>query len=335
MPDGRGEFDTLRFDNLRGQMGRVAARESTTLPDPAQLKAFADYIGKSRSASDAALFGWYLFGQEQWKDANGWFKAAAQLDTDPKHVEGQILSLRNDGAADAATSLAYDNRDRSPEIAKIFVEMVSERLTSEKLTPPDADMMAKFPAVVEATRSALGAQSLGWYKLGQADTQGAEGWFRKSVDWEATSEGVMGLAVVAARAKDKKALDEVQTAYAERFPEIRELKAMEAATAPREKVKVRQVSRRGGGGGRDSLLKQAQTQFDAGDYKSALATLDQHEKTHGHNRGAEILKGWTNLKMSRYSEARAIFKAEDKRGSTRDTRFGIGATFNSQYNSWR
>ncbi|WP_244498046.1 CDC27 family protein, partial [Aureimonas sp. AU40] len=104
--------------------------------------------------------------------------------------------------------------------------------------------------------------------------------------------------------------------------------------APREKVKVRQVGKRGGGG-RDKLLAQAQSQFDAGDYNSALATLDQHEKTHGHNRGAEILKGWTNLKMSRYSEARAIFKAEDKRGSSRDTRFGIGATFNSQYNSWR
>ncbi|ALN74811.1 hypothetical protein [Aureimonas sp. AU20] len=48
MPDGRGEFDTLRFDNLRGQMGRVASHESASLPDPANLKAFADHIGKSR-----------------------------------------------------------------------------------------------------------------------------------------------------------------------------------------------------------------------------------------------------------------------------------------------
>ena len=66
----------------------------------------------------------------------------------------------------------------------------------------------------------------------------------------------------------------------------------------------------------------------------ALATLDKRQAARGYDRSAELLRGWTNLKMRRFSEARQIFKAEDKKGSTKDTRFGIGATFNSQFNAW-
>jgi thioredoxin-like negative regulator of GroEL len=93
-------------------------------------------------------------------------------------------------------------------------------------------------------------------------------------------------------------------------------------------------TRKGSGGGQDAALREAQERFDKGDYQGAIAMLDQRQATKGHNRGAELLRGWSNLKMKRFAEARQIFKAEDKKGSTKDTRFGIGATFNSQFNAW-
>jgi cellulose synthase operon protein C len=330
-----GEFDAVRFDTLRGAMGRVASGETGTLPAATELAAFADYVGRSRSAPDAALFGWYFFGQKQWKDAAGWFRAAGQITDDPKALEGLILSLRNGGDVSAASSMAFEARARSPEITKIYVEMEAERLTADGATPPSDAEQRRYGDVVEQARSSLGAQAIGWSLIAQGKPDAARTWFRRSVEWQETSEGVIGLAVAASRLKDKAGLQEIKSRYGDKYPEVADLEdaPVAVAKATRRAAGVTGGQRRGGGG-QDKILRQAQKQFDSGDYKSALASLDQHERTFGRNRGAELLKGWTNLKMRRYQEARAIFKAEDKRGSTKDTRFGIGATFNSQFNAW-
>ncbi|WP_062016981.1 hypothetical protein [Aureimonas sp. AU4] len=332
-----GEFEAVRYDALRGAMGRVASGDGTALPPAAELAAFADFVGRTRSAQDASLFGWYLYGQKRWKDAAGWFRAAGQLTDDPKPLEGLILSLRNDGDKAAASDLAFEARARSPEIAKIYVEMGAERLTADGATPPSDAEQRRFADVVDQARSSLGAQALGWSLVAQNKPEAARGWFAKSVDWEETSEGVLGLAVVASRLKDRAGLEAIKSQYGARYPEVAEIQDTPAAVAKatrRIAAGTGGGQRRGGGGGQDKVLREAQKQFDSGNYQAALASLDEHERKYGRNRGAELLKGWTNLKMRRYQEARAIFKAEDKRGSTKDTRFGIGATFNSQFNAW-
>lgn len=336
--DGSSEFATLRFDALRAEMGRVASGVSSELPSPEELARFADFVGRERSGGDAQLFGWYFYGQKKWSEAADWFRAAGQIDTNPKNVEGTILALRQGGKLDAAGDLAYDNRDRAPEIEKIYIELVSEQLSSEEATArPGADAVRRFSDVVEDSRSALGAQSLGWYWIGQEKVETAKAWFEKSVNWEETSQGVIGLAVAAVRLKDAEALKGIKSRYGDRYPELAEFQSAKAVAnvaglaSPRVKARTASVRR---DGGQDAALREAQRQFDAGNYKAALATLDQRQSTKGYNRGAELLRGWTNLKMRRFSEARAIFKAEDKKGSTKDTRFGIGATFNSQFNAW-
>ncbi|WP_416357603.1 hypothetical protein ACLNGM_05990 [Aureimonas phyllosphaerae] len=332
--DGRSEFATLRFDPLRAEMGRVASGLASNLPADADLARFAEFVGRERSAGDAQLFGWYYYGQKKWAEAADWFRAAAQIDSSPKNVEGVVLSLRQAGDLDAAGKLAYDNRDRAPEIEKIYIELVSERLSSGASdTLPGADEVRRFADVVDASRSALGAQSLGWYWIGQEKVETAKAWFEKSVGWDESSQGVIGLAVASARLKDTAGLKAVKARYGERYPELAEFQTASAASAPRAKARPVTV-RKGGGGGQDAALREAQKQFDAGDYKAALATLDKRQAAKGYDRGAELLRGWTNLKMRRFSEARQIFKAEDKKGSTKDTRFGIGATFNSQFNAW-
>ncbi|WP_062203019.1 hypothetical protein [Aureimonas sp. AU12] len=349
---GQREFDGLRFDTLRGQMGKVAAREAGLPIDAAQLSSFATYVGATRSANDAALFGWYYYGLEQWSDAANWFKAAGQLDPDPKNLEGYILALRNGGDLKTAEALAYDNRARTPEIAKIYVEIVSDQLTGDDPVALDDAALRRIAAVVETSKSPLGAQSIGWNLVAAGKVDEAKGWFTKSVDWEPTREGVVGLAVVAARLKDTAGLRDLRTRYTESFPELASFKESAPPTslrttspAPRQTAarsgnNTRTAARSngsnaGGGGGGNAVLREAQKAFDSGDYKGALATLDEHERRFGQNRGASLLRGWTNFKMRRFSEAREIFKAEDKRQSTKDTRFGIGATFNSQSNAWR
>lgn len=335
-PDGRSEFATLRFDPLRAEMGRVASGLGSTLPAETDLTRFAEFVGRERSAGDAQLFGWYYYGQKKWASAADWFRAAAQIDSSPKNVEGIVLSLRQAGDLDAAGKLAFDNRERAPEIEKIYIELVSERLSSGSSDAlPGADDVRRFADVVDTSRSALGAQSLGWYWIGQEKVETAKAWFEKSVEWEESSQGVIGLAVASARLKDAAGLKAVKARYGERYPELAEFQTSTPAGAPRTKVRTVSVRKGGGsGGGQDASMREAQRQFDAGDYKGALATLDKRQAAKGYDRGAELLRGWTNLKMRRFSEARQIFKAEDKKGSTKDTRFGIGATFNSQFNAW-
>ena len=81
-------------------------------------------------------------------------------------------------------------------------------------------------------------------------------------------------------------------------------------------------------------MRQANQQFQAGDYNGALATLNKREARSGKSYGAEVLKGWVNIKLRRWDEADRIFRNQDKKRSTRDTRFGIGAVANSKYGMW-
>ncbi|GGE23330.1 hypothetical protein GCM10011390_48460 [Aureimonas endophytica] len=337
-PDGRDEFGSLRFDPLRRQMAAVASGDAGSGPDQAQLDGFAAAVATSRSQGDALLFGWYLYALKDFSGATAWFKAAGQLGPDPKAIEGQILALRSGGQTDEAVSLAFTNRARAEEIAKLYIEMISTRLTeNDAAAVLDAATIRDFSGAVDQARSALGAQSLGWNLLAQNRLDDARGWFEKSVSWQPTQEGVTGLAVVAARSKNPKELREITQRFGNDFPELASLKA-ETAERPAAKA-VRAVksgggAKGGGGGGGSQLMAEANAAFKSRNYAEALALLDKQKAKFGHNGGAELLRGWANLKLGRYDEARRVFKAENSRKSTKDTRFGIGAVSNEQYSMW-
>ncbi|KQT51964.1 hypothetical protein ASG43_20965 [Aureimonas sp. Leaf454] len=375
-PDGRGEFDSLRFDGLRRQMAE-AAESGAPLAASQELAAYADFVRASRSASDMSQIGWYFFGQQNWDRAGQWFRASLDAGGDAKSTEGYLLALRNGGAFADAERLGFRTYRLSPDIAKVYVEMISEALTDEpsshearsgeadtdaldmretgrgeaEVTP---DMRARFERVVVDTKSPLGAQALGWSlisdrrsPIAEEKAKDARAWFERSVAWKPTEEGVVGLAVAAARLKDGAALKRIRAEYGADFPALAEISQVETRTAsakpsagePRKqgsgKAAVRRASKTsGGGGGGDKLMREANRLFQAGDYEGSLAALDRREAKRGKAYDAEMLRGWANHKLHRWDKARAAFKGQDKVRSTRDTRFGIGATTNSQYRTW-
>ena len=360
-PNGAGEFDSVRFADLRSAMGAVAAGTSSDPVDADRLATFGALVARTRSAEDAALIGWYAYGLQEWSTAGGWFQAAMSWGRDPKFVEGYVLSLRNGGDVSKALDLAYAKRAASPDLAKIYIEMMSERLTgedgevadavmaSESESAIDPDMLKRFSAFVVDKRSALGAQSIGWHLFNRDKVTDAGEWFEKSVDWKPTEEGVTGLASVAARQNEPGKIAALKARYGETFPEIADIEVATAAperpaagtTRSTRRASAQSSSRasthgsvRRTKGGRDAMMSKAQAQFDAGSYEAALATLDQRQASRGKSRDAELLRGWANLKLSRWREARAVFKAQDEIRSTRDTRFGMGAVSNSQYRMW-
>ncbi|MEE2951239.1 MAG: hypothetical protein VYD57_08280 [Pseudomonadota bacterium] len=335
-PDGTGEFDTMRFQKVRTLIGNALSDKTASHPiDPDELAGFEGFVKSGRSADDAGLLGWYNYGRSDFAAARDWFELGSRTSSDPKLLEGYILSIRNLGDLKAAEDLAYRNHDRSPTIAKIYVELVADRLNdaaeSEDEALPDLD---RFKVVVSQSRSALGAQTLGWKLVDDKAYAEAKDWFQKSVDWQVTEEGVVGLAVVASRMKDKSELKAVKAKYGDEFAALAEFKDYQPPA--RQAIGRSGTHRRstGGSSGGDRLLRQANSQFEAGDYQAALSTLNRREARSGKSYGAEILRGWINIKLKRWDDAERIFRAQDRKRSTKDTRFGIGAVSNSRYGMW-
>ena len=345
LPNGQGEFDGLRFDRLRQQMAEVASGTASQLPPVEELTAYANFVRSSRSASDMGLVGWYFYGQQNWQRAAEWFRAGIEAGGDAKLTEGYVLSLRNDDKIAEAESFAYQAHRLSPDLAKIYIEMVADELTADDASNPvDKGLMDRFQQVVTAAKSPLGAQAIGWRLVHDEAFEDAQEWFERSVKWKPTEEGVVGLAVAATRLKQNAALKDVQKRFQKDFPVLADFKDYEPPAATSRSVRQAQSQPVKGGnrpakrgarsGGGDSLMAEANRLFKSGDYQGALAVLDKREARRGKEYGAQILRGWANHKLGRWSEARQVFREQDKKRSTRDSRFGLGATSNSQYRMW-
>ena len=346
LANGSREFDGIRFQKLRAEIGEeIAAGQKRSRVSANDLQAYERFAKATLSAEDASLLGWYHYNLQRFDMAKEWFSLASDIEPNPKHLEGYVLSLRNLDELDTAEDLAYREHEDSPELAKIYVELVADRMNDPAVA---ADLsvadLGRFQTVVEDTRSALGAQTLGWHLLEDDKIDEAGTWFEKSVDWDVTEEGVLGLAVVASRTKNNAGLKQIKARYGDEFatlaeieeyaPPARVVSYRPGRSAASPSRGTRRARSGGGGGGGDKLMRQANQQFQAGDYNGALATLNKREARSGKSYGAEVLKGWVNIKLRRWDEADRIFRNQDKKRSTRDTRFGIGAVANSKYGMW-
>ena len=228
MPDGASEFEALGFDPLRAKMGKIASSDPVAEPVSAtELEIFSSYVQRVGSGSDAGLFGWYYYSQQDFDAAKAWFTAAMRLTNDPKNVEGVVLCLRNAGKPDEAMAFAKRYGKNDPLVTKEYIEIVAAALTSEKSeTVISEQELGTFEKAVFATKSAIGAQALGWKKLGEKDTKGAKVLFEQSLAWGPTEGGVIGRAVIATRAKDRVTLASLKTTYAEKYDGLKKLSLM-------------------------------------------------------------------------------------------------------------
>ena len=350
LPNGAGEFDSMRFQPLRADIGKAIGEGGRGEEiDPARLAAFGDYTRLARSAPDAALLGWYAYGQERYDEAADWFALSGSIDPTPKAIEGTVLALRNGGKIDKARQIAFQARQKSPELAKAYVEIVADALNNDDAKEQiDHSELKRFEGVVEESRSALGAQTLGWHLVDSEDLSDAGDWFKKSVEWEPSEEAVVGLAVVASRTKDNASLKDIRSKWGSKYAALADFKdyrppvvarysgtrSKVATRSMRSEPAARKTRNRGRSAGGDKLMRQAQDYFDNGQYQQALSVLDKKQSRSGKTYGAEILRGWTNIKLKRWDQAEQIFRTQDARSSTKDTRFGIGAVQNSKYGMW-
>jgi tetratricopeptide (TPR) repeat protein len=235
--DGTSEFENIGFDGIRRQVGEfIQHGDLSSAPSDEDLKRFVDFIQRSHSAADAGLIGWFFYAQEDWQMSNSWFIQAAQYDRSAKNLEGVIMTLRNMDRSEDALKIARRYLRASPEIARQYVEIVSESLTSEKATVTLKDkQFDDFEKIVADLKSPLGAQALGWKYLNGGDKDKAKDWFTQSVHWQPTEGGVVGLAVMAARDKDYKVLTSLKTQYSKEYASLGDFKIYTAKKIYRSK----------------------------------------------------------------------------------------------------
>ncbi|WP_168801331.1 hypothetical protein [Rhizobium rhizophilum] len=232
LSDGSGEFDDVSFDLVRRKMGLIAQGNGpATALTMEELQRFSDYVQRSFSAADAELFGWFYYGQQSWEASYHWFVSATRMTTSPKSVEGVILTLRNLQHRDEALQLARQSATLTPELKKIYIELVSAGLTDQEspLSTDDSELKT-FETYVFEQKSALGAQALAWHRLESKQTKEASRLFQQSVEWEATEGGVVGLAVLASRAKSWGRVAAIKKEYGAKFAALEDIKVYRPRT---------------------------------------------------------------------------------------------------------
>ena len=236
LANGTNEFDDVGFAPLRNRLIAVANAEPDALPiDSGTLERFARYARVTRSADDMGLIGWYYLGLEQWDASRAWFATAARLDTNPKFIEGQVLSLRKGGHDKDALTLAARSRARSDGLRQQYIELISEALTDKdsKLKVSGDDMKVFKEAVAEA-ESPLGAQAIGWSYIADRNLSAAASWFDDFVSWGASEGGVIGQAVIASRLQAVRHALQPQVEVHRRLSRAEQVPRLPPARPPRE-----------------------------------------------------------------------------------------------------
>lgn len=241
MPDGTSEFLSVGFDNLRGRLAaNVNDRFEAEPVLPDEMERFTAYVRTTRNPGDISLIAWYYYAQKEWEAAEAWFAVGAKSARDPKFTEGQILAMRAAGSSETALEFATDVKDRSPELTQQYIELVAEILSDPEtsLDFPKRDLK-DFEELVIKEKSALGAQAVGWRYIEDESVKRAGTWFDRSMDWDVTEGGVIGMAVVASRLKEYKTLKSIKAKYGDDYAELDDFKVYTQAVRKSRSVSVR------------------------------------------------------------------------------------------------
>jgi tetratricopeptide (TPR) repeat protein len=238
--------------------------------------------------------------------------------SDAKSAEGLALSLRAAGKLDEAETAAFTWRAASPEVRKLFIEIVSAQITASPPAALSVERRSRLEQIVQDEKSPLGAQSLGWYLYNNADARAAQGWFEKSVAWKPSEEGVVGLVVSAKRNRDmaayKLAIQNYRASF-QRIAELEKLDQLAEMQKPPQRSPVVVVQRNPRGrhvrvvaAVNGAAANEALTLFHDGKYSETLAALDRMQSRRGaEDPGMRVLRGWALYHSGDWEGAKTVF----------------------------
>ena len=160
---------------------------NAAIPAP-RLQRFVALVAADRSAVGAQALGWYRLKQGNCEYAAPWFRSAAAWSAaggeDSGSARGLALALKGVGAYAPAEDLTYAWRQRDPAMRSLFVDIGVEALTREAPhVSLGAARVERLGGEVLASRSARGAQALGWFRYRQAACGFGGQWLKLATQW--------------------------------------------------------------------------------------------------------------------------------------------------------
>ncbi|ODN68454.1 hypothetical protein [Methylobrevis pamukkalensis] len=252
--DGKAEFADLELDIARAEIATILADPTAPKPDAAAADRFAARALTEGPVADAALVGWWKRASSDHAAALAAFETAATLSGESpdlaKITEGIVLSLDGLGRREEAVARARDGRNRSPELAALYVALGAARFEGEpRPRLPDAEIAAYAAAVTE-TRSALGAEALGWYAHDYRQHAAAAGWFGFALEVDAGEGAARGLVLAKAAEGDLAKARSLRATWQERFPDLAALEIGSRGKAAGKPVATRCLPASSGATGR-------------------------------------------------------------------------------------
>lgn len=317
LSSGKSEFESVRLDLIRREIGDAAAGNAGPAPSQNEVDALATYARKSADQNDQQLLGWFAYSRKDYVQAESWFRIALQSGLNAKAAEGLVLTLRAADKIPEAEKLAVQYAPLDHLNRKLMVEVLSDSLVDPKANPLSNDDLGGLVRAIDGEQSADGAQAYGWYAYKANDIVGAEGWFRKSMTWQANESAAIGLVVTARRLNQTRDYADLVARYHETYPKIGEFDALMRASyhAPASHAGPRRASVARGDGGWDKSADAAVKSLEAGDYEKALATLDER-KQHGRSEsaGLAVVRGWALYHKGDWEGAKKVFASAGAMG---------------------
>ncbi len=324
LPNGRSEFESVRFDLLRQKIGEAAANATAPAPSPTEIDALAAQARNTGALSDQQLLGWYAYSRQDYAQAESWFRLGLKPNApDPKAAEGLVLALRADGKLPEAQKLAVAYAPLGPLNRKIMTETLTASLDDPKAAPLSADDLAALVKAIDEAQSAEGAASYGWRLYKDNDFAGAQGWFAKSAGWRDNESAAVGLVVCARRQNAAGQYAQLVAKYRATYPKIADFDTMMRAAAAHA---PRHYARRSGGGdagwdhGADAIVKVMQT----GDYKQTVAMIDARKQAgRPQPGGLLVVQGWALYHYGDWEGAKKAFAEAAEKGHAQEADDGL------------
>ena len=339
--DGRGEFDQVRLDLMRKKIGDVTADTAAVSPTPEEIAAVTASAMSPTGQADAQLLGWYARSRKDFAGAERWFRVALAIGMNAKAAEGLVLALRDSGNVQEARKLSFQYAGLDPLNRKLMVEVAAAELSDPKAPPLAPDETKTVMDAIDALKSSDGAQALGWHLFRQNDLALAESWFRKSADWQANESAAVGLVVSTRRLHHDRDYSSRLAEYRDAYPRVAELETLmrsrPAARQParvvtqahKAKGRLVEVASAGArpsaasGDGWDRSADDIIKVYNAGQYDTAVAMLEQRRQKHVEPHGLSVVRGWALYKKGDWEGAKQAFSNLDRGTYSRERIEGL------------
>ncbi|OWV67888.1 cellulose synthase [Rhizobium sp. R339] len=223
------------FDAIRDNLARRFVAEGNETPN---LAIAPDYITRLEKlaeteglASDALLLGWYQLRRNNDADAEKWFRAARAKQDSAAASQGLALALIARKAPQEAEDVMFRWRADSDEATATYLAATANLMALQPPADLAEDVLHRIAAEIIARKYAPTAQQFGWYARSLNQFQTAARWFETALAWKPDDEpSAYGLVITREQLNDRKAVADLQRAWAGRSARIANLEDTAALT---------------------------------------------------------------------------------------------------------